>query len=32
MFLRKPQVSKPLWAVLIVAFIAAAALANYKPF
>lgn len=31
-FLRKPQVSKPLWGVLIVLFIAAATLANYKPF
>ena len=31
-FLRKPQVSKPLWGVLIALFALAAYLANYKPF
>lgn len=31
-FLRKPQVSKPLWGILILLFVLAAYLANYKPF
>lgn len=31
-FLRKPQVSKAMWGVLILAFALASAMANYKPF